>query len=130
MTTETPKQDAPAYDDRGNVRPTDARYAGADRVKYTQQELANIRQQEIRDNERVVAEQQAKVQAENDERLAASTDGVMPTVDDTDAPTPADDGAAELKGAELEQALKDRNLTTTGTADEKRARIAEHDAQV
>lgn len=131
MTTNPPEQDAPAYDDRGNVRPTDARYAGANRAKLTQQELTNIREQEIRDNTALLAEQQAKLSAENDQRLAESTDGILPTLDDTDAPEPTDDsGAAELKGAELEQALKDRNLSTSGTADEKRARIAEHDAQV
>lgn len=35
---------------------------------------------------------------------------------------------AELKGAALNQALKDAGLPTTGRADEKRARLAEHEA--
>lgn len=34
----------------------------------------------------------------------------------------------ELKGAALEQALKDRGLSLEGKADEKRARVAAHDA--
>lgn len=34
----------------------------------------------------------------------------------------------ELKGEALESALKDAGLPTTGTADEKRARLAEHEA--
>lgn len=36
--------------------------------------------------------------------------------------------ADELKGADLDRALKTRGLPTTGTADEKRAAVAEHDA--
>lgn len=126
MTSETPKQDAPVYDDRGNVRPTDARYAGRDRVKVSAQELTDIREQEIRENERFIQEQQAEVAEANAKRLAEATDGVLPTPDDADAPEPVEDDL--LKGAELEQALKDRGLSTTGTADEKRARVAEHDA--
>lgn len=47
------------------------------------------------------------------------TQGVPPV---TEA-TPAE----ELKGAELEAALKDRELPTTGTADEKRERVAAYD---
>lgn len=128
-TNETPEQDAPVYDATGNVRPTDARYAGPNRVKYTQQELANIREQEIRDNTALLAKRQAELQEQNDKRLRESVEGITPTLDDADAPEPADDAdAGELKGAELEQALKDRGLPTTGTADEKRARVAEHDA--
>jgi hypothetical protein len=36
--------------------------------------------------------------------------------------------AEVLRGDALDQALKDRDLPTSGTADEKRARVAEHDA--
>lgn len=53
----------------------------------------------------------------------------MPTELDPDAPNadpvleaPAD----ELKGKALDEALKARGLPTTGNADEKRARLAEH----
>lgn len=46
----------------------------------------------------------------------------------SDGPATGDAPAAgELKGAELDQALKDRDLPTSGTADEKRARVAEFD---
>lgn len=38
------------------------------------------------------------------------------------------DGEA-LKGAELNQALEDAGLPKTGSADDKRARLAEHAAQ-
>ncbi len=37
--------------------------------------------------------------------------------------------AAKLKGQALEDALDKRGLPKTGTADEKRAAVAEHDAQ-
>lgn len=76
---ETPKQDAPVYDAQGNVRPTDARYAGRDRVQYTAQELADIREAEIEHNTKVLAERQAKLQAENDQRLLEATEGVLPS---------------------------------------------------
>lgn len=36
----------------------------------------------------------------------------------------------DLKGQKLDAELKDRGLPTTGTADEKRARLAEHLAAV
>lgn len=39
-------------------------------------------------------------------------------------PTREDDG--KLKGQELDDALKAADLPTTGSADEKRARLAEH----
>ena len=35
----------------------------------------------------------------------------------------------QLKGAALDAALKDAGLSTSGTADEKRARLAEHAQQ-
>lgn len=127
MSDET-KQDAPAYDDRGNVRPTDARYTGADRPKITPQEQAAIRDQEIKDGWARVAAQQKKLNAENEARLADAQAAVSPA---PKAEAPADGPAAdtELKGQALEDALKARDLPTTGTADEKRARVAEHDAQ-
>lgn len=40
----------------------------------------------------------------------------------------ADDGTRTLKGAALDDALDDADLPKTGTADEKRARLAEHQA--
>ena len=40
-----------------------------------------------------------------------------------------DGGVPELKGEALDQALRDLGLSTTGTADEKRARVAEHTSQ-
>lgn len=51
--------------------------------------------------------------------------GVWVPVDDTDEtgdPVEVD----ELKGARLEEALKANDLPLSGTADEKRARLAEH----
>lgn len=124
------QQDAPAYDERGNVRPTDARFTGPDREKITTREQAAIREQEIADGWARVAEQQRALNEENDKRLADAQAAVSP------APAPAtataDDDAdtdTELKGQALEDALKDRGLSTSGTADEKRARVAEHDAQ-
>lgn len=48
------------------------------------------------------------------------------TADPAVVETPEVD-ASELKGAALEEALTTRGLSTTGTADEKRARVAEHD---
>lgn len=38
------------------------------------------------------------------------------------------DGEEELKGQALDDALEERGLVKTGTADEKRARVAEYDA--
>lgn len=118
-------QDAPAYDDRGNVRPTDARFTGSDRPKITTQEQAAIREKEIADGWARVSEEQRALNAENDKRLADAVASVSPAP----APVPADETADELKGQALEDALKERGLVTTGTADEKRARVAEHDAE-
>lgn len=41
----------------------------------------------------------------------------------------SDEGDGELKGEALDAALEQRGLSKDGTADEKRARVAEHDAQ-
>lgn len=120
--TETPKQDAPVYDNRGNVRPTDARYAGRNREQLTNQELAEIREQEIADATERLRQDQEKLQAENDQRLADSIASVSPA-----SATASTTDDAELKGQALEDALKERGLPSTGTADEKRARVAEHD---
>jgi hypothetical protein len=40
----------------------------------------------------------------------------------------SEDEVAELKGAALEQKLTDAGLSKSGTADEKRARLAEYEA--
>jgi uncharacterized protein (UPF0210 family) len=120
--TEQAKNDAPVYDDRGNVRPTDARYAGRNREQLSNQELAAIREQEIADATERLRQDQEKLQAENDQRLADSIASVSPA---TSTASTTDD--AELKGQALEDALKERGLPSTGTADEKRARVAEHD---
>jgi hypothetical protein len=93
--TETPKQDAPAYDERGNVRPTDARYTGADRKQLTGRELADIREAEIEAGWAKVAEQEAETQRKNAEALAAAEDAVLPSsqrkapADDTTSPPAA-----------------------------------------
>lgn len=47
----------------------------------------------------------------------ASTDGTS---------VPGTEAAAELKGAALDDALEEAGLSKSGTADEKRARLAEH----
>jgi uncharacterized protein (UPF0210 family) len=120
--TEQAKQDAPVYDDRGNVRPTDARYAGRNREQLSNQELAAIREQEIADATERLRQDQEKLQAENDQRLADSIASVSPA-----SATASTTDDAELKGQALEDALKERGLPSTGTADEKRARVAEHD---
>lgn len=67
----------------------------------------------------------------------AATDGTPVTVTDAekaDQPDPLPTGAdpapgadVELKGEALDAALDERGLAKTGTADEKRARVAEHD---
>ena len=46
------------------------------------------------------------------------------------AGTPEPEPDVELKGQALEEALDERGLPKTGSADEKRARVAEHDARV
>ncbi len=49
--------------------------------------------------------------------------------DDTPDPLPEPgEPAEELKGEALDAALEERGLSKSGTADEKRARVAEHDA--
>lgn len=138
--TETPKQDAPAYDNRGNVRPTDARFTGADRPKVSAQELVDIRAAEIRRNTEILAERQAKLQAENDQRLREATEGVLPSSQldaaaDVDEPAvpPADPAQvsepyAGLTYAELQSTAKSRELNAGGTADEILARLLEDDA--
>lgn len=62
-----------------------------------------------------------------DPRLGARIKVGEPTVQAGDALEDEDDDNV-LKGAALEQALEDRGLPKTGTADEKRARVAEYDA--
>lgn len=69
---------------------------------------------------------------------AAADSGTEETAGTDTAPAEAtDDGSEErtedgqqevLRGEALEAALKDRNLSTSGSADEKRARVAEYDA--
>ncbi len=66
---------------------------------------------------------------------------VLPPELDPDAPNYAGDvpgappevilseeEALDLKGKALDQALRDAGLSTTGSADDKRARLAEHEA--
>lgn len=55
-------------------------------------------------------------------------DSSAPSTDGESKTSPESADQPELKGAELDQALTDRGLSKTGTADEKRARVAEHDA--
>jgi len=47
---------------------------------------------------------------------------------DTEQGEDAEQADDVLRGEALEKALKDRGLSTSGTADEKRARVAAHDA--
>lgn len=67
------------------------------------------------------------------EHAAAATDGT-PVDDGQKAPAsdtvgePEAEPDVELKGQALDDALEERGLPKTGTADEKRARVAEHDA--
>lgn len=68
----------------------------------------------------------------------ATTGGPIPVVPDASVETVSTGGTAgdggdtgdadALRGAALEQALTERGLSTSGTADEKRARVAEYDA--
>lgn len=65
---------------------------------------------------------------------AAAADALRATTSgDPDGPADAnaetDESDAELKGEALAQALKDRGLPATGSADEKRAAVAEYDAK-
>jgi hypothetical protein len=53
---------------------------------------------------------------------AAATDGTP-----IEAETPEPEPDVELKGEALDAALEERGLPKTGSADEKRARVAEHD---
>jgi hypothetical protein len=55
-------------------------------------------------------------------RRLAQMDPDWEVIEDAEADT------AGLKGDALDQALKDAGLPTTGRADEKRARLAEHEA--
>lgn len=59
------------------------------------------------------------------EGVVPASAAVQPADDDEDT-TP---GSGILRGEALEKALHDRLLSTSGTADEKRARVAEYDAQ-
>lgn len=130
MSEET-KQDAPAYDDRGNVRPTDARYTGTDRPKITPQEQAAIRDKEIRDGWQRVSEQQKKLNAENEARLAQAVADVSPApVDDDQADyvDPIEDRYTDMPYAELQQEAKKRDgMSAGGSADELRDRLRADD---
>jgi len=53
-----------------------------------------------------------------DRELASTTD-----------PGPGESGEGKLTGEALEAALDDRELSKDGTADEKRQRVADHDAE-
>ena len=53
-----------------------------------------------------------------DRELASTTD-----------PGPGEPGEGKLTGEALEAALDDRELSKDGTADEKRQRVSEHDAE-
>lgn len=54
--------------------------------------------------------------------------GRRPDWEEYVAPESADTPDEELKGAALDQALEDAGLPKSGSADEKRARLAEHQA--
>jgi hypothetical protein len=95
--TETQKQDAPAYDDRGNVRPTDARFTGGQRDQVTPQELAAIREREIAEGWARVAEQERKTREDNDRRMAEAVAAVSPAPAEDSAP--AKRAAAKKAGA-------------------------------
>lgn len=132
MSEET-KQDAPAYDDRGNVRPTDARYTGGDRPKITPQEQAAIRDKEIKAGWARVADQQQKVNAENEQRLADAVAAVSPApdvVDDDQADyvDPIEDRYTDMPYADLQQEAKNREgMSAGGSADELRDRLRADD---
>jgi hypothetical protein len=86
--TDAPKQDAPVYDAQGNVRPTDARYAGRNRQQLTNQELAAIREQEIAEATEALRKRQEALQAQNDQALLDAVASVSPA--DSDAAKAAD----------------------------------------
>lgn len=94
------KQDAPAYDESGNVRPSDARYTGGARKQLTNEELQAIREKEIQDGWARVDEQTKAEQAENDKRLA-EVGYVNPTIPAVEpapvAPAPAKTTKANAK---------------------------------
>jgi hypothetical protein len=87
--TDAPKQDAPVYDAQGNVRPTDARYAGRNRQQLTNQELAAIREQEIAEATEELRKRQEALQAQNDQALLDAVASVSPADSDA-APAAAD----------------------------------------
>lgn len=86
-----------------------------------------------------VSEGEAQARVDRQRTVDVSSGGVMTggtTVVDPNAGKPVDPDAAPadenvdpaaLKGAELDKALDDRSLSKTGTADEKRDRIAQYE---
>jgi hypothetical protein len=61
--------------------------------------------------------------------IAAGGPGLTLGQSDPDVPDPVEpEPDEELKGEALDKALEERGLPKTGSADEKRARVAEHDA--
>lgn len=104
---------ARAFDADGNVRPADGRWLGDRNDDVPAEQLQAEREQQIEAAQAVELERMRKQNAGTGAEL--------------EAPAPTEQ-AAELKGKALEDALIARGLPATGTADEKRARIAEHDA--
>jgi hypothetical protein len=66
---------------------------------------------------------------EKQDVIAAGGPGLTLGQSDPDVPDPVEqEPEVELKGEALDAALEERGLPKTGSADEKRARVAEHDA--
>lgn len=113
---------ARAFDADGNVRPADGRWLGDRNDDVPAEQLQAEREQQIADAQAVELERMRKQNAEPDAQLQGEAGPEI---------TPAGDGTVlvpELKGQALDDALKARDLPVTGTADEKRARVAGHDA--
>lgn len=132
--SEEHKQDAPAYDERGNVRPTDARFTGADRKQLTAAELQAIREQEVSDGWAKVAEQAEAEQAANDKRLAEAgyvnptLPAEVPVDDDQVDEDEIEDRYTDMSYAELQAEAKDRDgMSAGGSAAELQARLRADD---
>lgn len=86
---------------------------------------------ETEDDSASQLEQQQEIQGEAGPEIPLEQQGAVETSDGVvhEGVVPASSEQPALKGEALEAALKQRNLSTAGSADEKRARVAEFDAQ-
>lgn len=132
---------AQAWDDRGNVRPADARWLGDHNDDLSAEERVEIREKEIADADEKLAERMAEANnpsTEQEEPVVeepvdpADPNASNPAIGDepfVQEPSLPEDAYADMSYADLQQTAKAREINAGGTAEEIKARLNQADAE-